>query len=515
MNPGVTSIEEQPAAPEFQGSVAGRLFRASAVIAVGNVAGRLIAVVISIVSARLLLEQEFGALGAIQGTLSMFGITATLSLGMAATRYVALYRVTDPARARSLSHSVLAIGLVTSLLTALALVAAAPWLAASTLRSPGLVTPLRLAALQLLFVSLYGLIGGILTGVERFAASSAANILQNVCILLGSVLMIPAFRLNGAILAQALGCALSVLVGAWMVRDYLRGLRPGELARNLRRDARMLFSFCFPLVLGGLMIIPASWAAMTLIARQPNGFQELAFFTAADRFRMIVLFLAGFTVTALLPILSGEQAAKEGSLRSCRSLELGISANTLLVLPVATAFAFAGPQIMAAFGKSYSLNWAVLLPVIAWATAGAIGSLIGTALLAAGKQWFLFSQQAVYGIGLVALTLALRRFGGAGLAFAHLAMVLVLVAGSVPVLRRMKDVNSRIAATLAGSVAGILLVCILAWFCPSGWRLSLSGPLTLAVAAICFFALFSRHERTRLWQLVPLQRKKLARRFFS
>src|SRR6266850_359419 len=178
-------------------SIGVRLLKASGLVAIGNISSRLLALVVAVVSARLLTAAEFGAVGIVQGTLSMFGIAAGLSLGMAATRYVALHRATDFARARGVALVVLSIGTISNILTSIVLLILAPWLAVHSLHNPELVGPLKWAALQLFLFSEYGLVAGILTGAERFGITATANVFQNIVIILGALLLIPGFRVAG------------------------------------------------------------------------------------------------------------------------------------------------------------------------------------------------------------------------------------------------------------------------------------------------------------------------------
>jgi O-antigen/teichoic acid export membrane protein len=482
-------------------SIGVRLFKASGLVAIGNISSRLLALVIAVVSARLLTATEFGAVGIIQGTLSMFGITAGLSLGLAATRYVALHRATDFKRARGVALVAISIGSVSNILTSLVMFILAPWLAVHSLHNPELVLPLRWAALQLFLFAEYGLIAGILTGAERFGITATANVFQNIVIILAALLLIPGFRVAGAINAQSLGTAAALILGLWFIRDIFRGLTWRLFRRYFLEDWRLLIDFCLPSVLAGLVIMPASWLALTLIARGPNGYAEIAFFTAADRFRLILFFVSGFVGTALLPILSGAFGKDQSGDRT-KALELALFGTAILVLPLSALLSFAGPQMMLLFGRTYQLNWAVLLPVIAWASAGAIGSIVGTALLAFGKQWFLFIQQLLYGLTLVSLAYLMRRLGGTGLALAHLVAVVLLMTLSLPLLRRLNAITPRAVWILACSTIAVCLLCAFAWFCPPTLRLALAGPVTGAVFLLSVLTLGTRYERQRLGQLL-------------
>lgn len=490
-------------ASHAKASVGMRLVRASGLIAFGNVSSRLIALLSAIVTARLLTEIEFGAFGVVQSALNMFAIAASLNLGVAATRYVALYRAADINRARAIVRVLLCAGAISSLLVALLMVGSAPWLAKSWLRDPSVTSPLRWAALQLCAVAGYGLVVGILNGAERFGLSSATSILQNAVILLSSLLLIPRFKAVGAIGAQAIGFAFALGLGLWSIRDLLGSLSWQALRNDFRQEGRALAAFCVPVLLGALFLHPFSWMSLAIITRRQEGFVEVAFFTAADRCRLIMLFIAAFVATAAFPLLSRAQA-KDGPDAGIgpRSLELALSGSSVLLVPLSALLAFGGPQLMAAFGRSYQVNWSVLLPLIACAGAQAHLNTIGIALLAHGRQWFALGQQMVYGIGVLFLTFMLQNLGGAGLGLAHLISALVVISASVPFVMRLKALTPRAALITFASTATICLLCFFSWLCPAGWRLALTAPLTVTTFALSAFLLTSARERRSLLPLL-------------
>ena len=484
-------------------SIESRFLRASGLVMIGHVTSRVVSLIIGIATARLLTEPEFGAFGVIQSTLGMFGAAAGLSLGMAATRYVARYRLSEPDRVRGVMLVTLGIGTVSTTATSIVLFLGAPWIVARFLGGDAaLIGPLRWAATQLACTSLFGIVAGILAGKERFGVVGATAVLQNLAILIASILLIPRLHLSGAVAAQGLGLATALAVGTWTIRDLGRGLSWRELLAAMRREHRILVEFCLPNVLAAAIMLPAAWLSVVLIFNTENGSTEMAFFTAADRFRLLLGFVAGFVGTALLPILSSSSAAgAAGNGEGARSVELGLIGTGLMVLPLTALFAFGGPTLMAAFGRSYQTNWSVLLPVLAWGAAGAVGSIVGTALVAHGRQWFIFLQQVAYGVTIVGLTLWLRPLGGAGLGLAHLGAVLVLLAWSYPVIRRLGVVSERVTRQLVMLTVAVTGICLVSWWCPAAWRLPLALPATAAAFAGAML-LLSTSERSRLVDLL-------------
>src|SRR5438105_966213 len=104
----------------------------------GTVVSRGLALFAWILVPRMLGTTAFGELGIIQSTIGLFGTFAGLGLGLTATRYVAEFRVKDPARAgRVIAFSTLTANL-TGLAASIALLVLAPWLAVNMLAAPHL-----------------------------------------------------------------------------------------------------------------------------------------------------------------------------------------------------------------------------------------------------------------------------------------------------------------------------------------------------------------------------------------
>ena len=79
---------------------------------IGMGAAQGLAVLASIVSARLLGKVTFGEFGMVTGTVGAFGMLAGLGLGLTATKFVAERRVTDPARAGHVLGLVVQVALI-------------------------------------------------------------------------------------------------------------------------------------------------------------------------------------------------------------------------------------------------------------------------------------------------------------------------------------------------------------------------------------------------------------------
>src|SRR5215216_2707980 len=197
----VTSISEA------QPTLGTRFVRGAWWSLLGMGAAQGLAVLASIVTARLLGKVTFGEFGMVTGTVGAFGMLAGLGLGLTATKFVAERRVTDPVRAGHILGLVVQVALISGGAVALLLFAIAPWLAAQTLNAPQLSDELRVGCLLLFLNTLDGVQTGSLAGLEAFKAATRVSIIRGLLTFPLAIAGVWFFGLMGAVVA-------TVVVGA-------------------------------------------------------------------------------------------------------------------------------------------------------------------------------------------------------------------------------------------------------------------------------------------------------------
>ncbi|MHB8734309.1 MAG: oligosaccharide flippase family protein [Terriglobales bacterium] len=472
-------------------SIGIRLLRGTSLLAAGSAVARAVGLLTAILTARWLSLAEFGGYGLIQTTIGLFGLLAGLALGQAATRYVALYRTTDPDRMRETAWFVLLTSVVACVLAAAALMLAAGPLASGPLRNADLAGPLRWSAVQMAASVWFGIIGGIHSGQEHFMITVHGTLVHTVVALLGTLTLVPMLRLPGAIAAQALGFVGGTLVMCKGLPALLRTpLSPLQL---WRRNSAILRDFCLPSLLGSCLIVPGSWLAETIIARQAHGYAALALFGAADRYRRVLVFATSFLGSALLPVASGASGVSRQDAR--RALDLSLVGSAVLVLPLASALIFAGPILMSAFGTAYAHGWNVVIPVVALGSLTAIGAAVGVGLTATGRMWLQAAQWSVYGVIVVLMTYLLRSQGAFGLVAAHLVALSVLLLWSTLALHSDGTLDHRSVITLVLAVAWTATIGLASWYCQGAWRVTAGLGAAGAISILIWRGLMRPAER--------------------
>jgi O-antigen/teichoic acid export membrane protein len=161
------------------------------------------------------------------------------------------------------------------------------------------------------------------------------------------------------------------------------------------------------------------WVCNAWLVRQPQGYAQLGIYSAADKWRLLILFVPTSMFTMVLPMLSnlhGESNA--AGFRKVFRANLQLNASLALFAAVLIS-AFAVP-IMSVFGDSFRSGRAVLVVLAFSAVPEVFNSILGQPLIAAHRMWWRFA----FDLLLVAVLLGLAcvlipKWGALGLALSY------------------------------------------------------------------------------------------------
>ncbi len=274
----------------------------------GSVMSRGLMLCATVLVARMLGKTVYGELGMIQSTVGMFGVFAGFGLGLTATKHVAEFRQSDPARAGRIIGISGIFALGTGGLMALSLLIFAPWLAESTINAPHLVGVLRIGALILFINALNGAQTGALAGFEAFKAIAYVNLF--VGLVSFPILVCGAYfgGITGAVWALAINLCFNWLLNHIALRKKARCYHVPFTFRNCRHELPLIWSFALPAALSGIMVGPANWVCRAMLTNQPNGYDEIGILTAALVFQGLLLFIARMLGAPLLSMVSNAGA---------------------------------------------------------------------------------------------------------------------------------------------------------------------------------------------------------------
>jgi O-antigen/teichoic acid export membrane protein len=409
VRPPLAAVPARPAAPGVATGVAWAA--AGALFSQGGV------LLSSIAAARLLGHEGFGELALVQATVATLGGLAGMGLGTTATRFVAETSGRDPSRTGRILGLATAATAATGLLFAAILALGAP-AAARLFHAPGIVQPLRLGSLYVLFFTLNTFQVGALAGFSAFQPLARIGLVQG---LLGAALLtLGAWA--GGLAGAALALGLAALA-SWV--HHQRALRR-ECERHgiritwegLGRELEVLSGFALPAALSGVLGGLATTGATALLARQEGGLREVAVFNAANALRVLVLFTPALVARVASPLLVRLRGDAQGFRRASARV---LAANGALAAAAAAVLFALGPWLLALWGRGFPAGHGALGPLLLAAVAETLAVALFQTLYSHGRIWLHLAIMTLWGALLLAATARWTpALGAAGLAAAWL-----------------------------------------------------------------------------------------------
>lgn len=391
----------------------------------GLAVSQALGLLVSTLNARQLGKEHFGELGIIQTTIGVLGTIAGIGLGLTATKYIAQYRVAERHRVGHLIACSNTFAILSGGLISLLLFVFAPRIALSALKAPHLVGSLRLAAI-LLFVTAYnGTQSGALAGFEAFRAIACANGLRAGLALPLTLLMVPWWHVNGAVLAIILATTAALVYSEFAIRAQCQALGFPVRLKGCMAEKRILWVFSIPSLLAAVIVGPVTWASSALLVNQPGGYGEMGLFSAASQWRMAIVFIPQVLSQPLLSMLCNLGEARRGD--AFRKL---LKANLFLNLAICSAAAAvvicARPYILAAYGHEFASASTVLTLLVLSSVVSCTANVIGQAVASLGKMWWNVIISCVWAaVQLMCAFIMVPKYRAVGLAASFLVSYLI------------------------------------------------------------------------------------------
>ena len=417
---------------------------------VGAVSSRALALLASIIIARVLGKTVFGELGILQSTTNMYG-TFALFGGLTATKHVAEFRKTAPERAGRIIAMSTAVAVAGGCVVAILMAATSPW-AARWVAAPHLQGAIAISALALLLIVINESLEGILSGFEAFKSRSRVQFLAGIANFPIAVLGVLFFGLIGAVYGLIAYAGLLVLLNYQAIQKELSSAGVPIRWREARKEVGVLASFSLPVLCAGAVYVPSMWIANMILVNTSSGYAEMGVFNAADRWRTAILFLPSLLGSVTLPMLAslrGEAATQKYH----NLLWTNIKLSVLVSFAVAGPVALFAPWIMASYGPGFAVGTWVLITLCTTSVAYAAYWIVGQSLVSQGHVWTMFSFNLGWAVTLLTSEWLLRTHGAKGLAGAYLLADLARLTAALVYANRMRSIDDYALSAVRGGVS--------------------------------------------------------------
>ncbi|MFT3781745.1 MAG: oligosaccharide flippase family protein [Nibricoccus sp.] len=384
----------------------------------GYVLTRILGLLTTVLTIRILGKELYGQIGMVQSTVDMFSIFAGLGLSFTTNKHVAEFRRNNPERAGRVIAMASILSWISGIIVTIAVVFSAPFLAERTLHTPQLSSLLQLGALLLLFGTINAAQTGSLAGFEAFKNRAYVNTLAAVVSLPVVVGGAKYFGITGALTGTVFGAGLLCLFNFIALQKQMRlaGIRPQW--HNWHHEVGVLLKFALPTMATSMMIPPVGWACNTMLANTPKGFAELGIFNAASQWSNLIAFLpslmGGVSMTIYAELAGAEEWQQLGKL-----MWGSVFFNCVLILPV-FALSLASPWLMRVYGSDFAGTSLILIIRLVTTFLTALYTPVWPMLLAVGKARAVFVINALWAGVLLVLTYWMVRWGVLGMALANL-----------------------------------------------------------------------------------------------
>lgn len=383
----------------------------------GTALGKFCVFLTGIICARILGKEQFGELGMVRSTIGMFIILGAGGIGVTATRFISLYRRDQQAHAASIYKLSTRFATLLGILTTLALLFSAGFLASDILKSSELAFPLTIGCVVLFLSILNSSENGTLAGFEDFKAIAVNTLIGSIVESLGMIIGAYFYQIEGAIAGFGLGVLALYLTNKL---SALKDLRKSGISSKgqaiLKEDWRLIYQYSIPATLSALSVTPVFWLVRSMLVRA-NDYGELGIFEAADQWKIILLFIPGAICQIVLPIMS--------SITDPRTFRRTLLGNLALIGGIATVLALASwilaPVIMPLYGKTFT-DFTPLVFLAISTIPTALAQILELTLYSRDKMWTCFGFNIIWGIATVGLSYMFLRNnqGASGIALAVL-----------------------------------------------------------------------------------------------
>jgi O-antigen/teichoic acid export membrane protein len=402
----------------------------------GAVAAQCVSFLGMLIAGRILGRDVYGRFAIVQTTVAALAGLSSLGLGVTATKCASEYRGSDPARAgRTLGLSSL-VAVAAAVLCGLILWIFAPVIASQVLAAPGLAPELRLASFYVFFTTLNGYQTGALAGFGAFARVARITALGSVPSLALTYFLTRSYGLDGAAVALGLQAFLLWALSQIALRLECRSHGVAVSYAGAWTERRSLGRLSLPSAVSGVLASSAIWYSGALLVRRPNGFREMALFSAANGLRLIALFLPNMFNRVIAPLMNS--VLSNGDWRLYRQT---FRLNVLLAggsAALGALFMMGGrSHILGLFGKDFRDPGEAVFVLLAATMVEAVAGSLYQALFAHGRLWLHAMVISIWSVFLIAAASVATRYGARGLAGAYLVAWILSAALYTALARRL------------------------------------------------------------------------------
>lgn len=411
-----------------------RLVKSASWSLIGTVSGKTLMLVAFIMVARIIGKEEYGKIGVLRSTITMFMVFSSLGMGLTAARYVAYYRNSNKEKAYQIHKASNQVAFIFGLFITVFLLLFSRQISQLSFGTADLSVSLQLTVIALFFSTVSSAQSGTLTGFEDFKRLGINNlvygIIQFFLIIIGAYF----WGSNGVLLSLGVAAAIFVLLNQMSINKHFDSSFTNF--KTFTPEIRNIFvKFSLPAMLSTFVALPVIWLAKTLLVRT-DGFGEMAIFDVSEQWYLMVLFVPNSIGAIILPMLSNSLSEGSGN-EYKKLLKLNLLVNCVIVTSLTVVIVILAPFILKLYGSNFTSYLPLRILLIA-AILQTINSVLGQVIASKAKMWLGFAVNLFWGASFLIsayVFVGYLNLGSLGLSYAFLVSYLLhsLVQGFITV----------------------------------------------------------------------------------
>jgi O-antigen/teichoic acid export membrane protein len=439
-------------------------------------------------AARVLGKAPYGQYATIQAAINVFSLVGAVGFGTTAARYISHLREHDRPRAGRIAGLLFAAAVLCGWLAAVALWLLSPMVPAYTDTFASLT---RWSAVAVLMYSVDGVVTGILSGLENFRALAFVSALQGLTIIVATVVLTPAFGVQGAVAALVLSATVAAGMDCAILSREIRHSRAPFSLLGALGERRVLVEFSLPTILNSVTLSGSYLLSLSLIGASSAGAAAAGVFGLGRQIGMWVQVAPQILLRATLPVLSERLAADRGSVSRIVRTTHGL--YMLSCFPLCAMAVCAAQPLLALAAPAFREDRLAITALIVASAFGVARGASELLLVADGRAWTNVCLSALWNVVMLAGALVTYKGGPVTVVSYATALGLLLAAAignrlvRVPggwsplrtdlcmiLLMGIAAVSRRVSLTPMVPLVGMAIgICCYRWFLPAPVRASL------------------------------------------
>ncbi len=391
---------------------------------IGTVSGKTLMLVAFIIVARIIGKEEYGKIGVLRSTITMFMVFSSMGMGLTAARYVAYYRNSNREKAYQIHKASNQVALIFGLVISVVVLLFNRQISDSSFGSPELSYSLKLTVIALFFSTISSAQSGTLTGFEDFKRLGINNLIYGVAQFFLIILGAYFWGADGVIIFLGISAAIFVGLNQISINRHF-----GSVFKNIKAftpEIKNIFiKFSLPAMLSTFVAMPVIWLGKALLVRT-NGFGEMAIFDVSEQWYLMVLFIPNSIGAIILPMLSNTLSEDSGTQYN-KLLKLNLLVNCVVVTVLTLIIIVLAPFILKLYGSSFTSYLPLRILLVA-AILQTINSVLGQVIASKAKMWLGFGVNLFWGICFLTIAYIFVEYmhlGALGLSYAFLLSYLI------------------------------------------------------------------------------------------